>query len=129
MKHEVAATNRAEGRSPRGGGRGHTRNGRPDARPGSTHVLLRVLVAGAVLAQVYVCFAWAVAAYREYDERREEVARLERALRELREQNRRLAAEREALLRDDRVEQLARERLGLVKPGEKAYVVISGRKE
>lgn len=129
MKHEVAAMNRAEGRSPRGGGRGHTRGGRPDGRPDSTRALLRVLVAAAVLAQVYVCVAWAVAAYREYDERRDEVARLERALRELREQNRRLAAEREALLRDDRIEQLARERLGLVKPGEKAYIVISGRKE
>jgi cell division protein FtsL len=56
---------------------------------------------------------------------RDSVALAERQLEALQDENRRLEAEIAALETPEEVERLARERFGLVRPGETSYVVVT----
>jgi cell division protein FtsB len=74
-------------------------------------------------------YTWSTAALKEYRERKREVAQLQHQLATLKKENERLKKQRNALFTDEEIEKLARERFGLVKPGEKAYVVIMNDRE
>lgn len=61
---------------------------------------------------------------RELYKQFQEVKKLEKELASLRQQNEKLKEEVERLKTDAYIEQQARARLGLVKPGEQAYVIV-----
>jgi cell division protein FtsB len=65
-----------------------------------------------------------VVPYRQIVEQRRQVAAAEAALEALKEENTVLAAQRDALETPVEIERLAREKLGYVRPGEVAYVVL-----
>ena len=88
---------------------------------------IAIAAAGAVAAWLF--FALAAQYLRTYDLGRE-AARLERRKQELLIQNANLYAEIHRLRTDDRyVERLAREQLGMVKPGEIEFVIIPAPSE
>jgi cell division protein FtsB len=65
-----------------------------------------------------------IAPARMYFEQRAELARLERLSDELARENARLSARAEQLRDEEFLERLARQCLGMVKPGETAFVVV-----
>lgn len=65
-----------------------------------------------------------VVPYRQILEQRRQVATAAAQLDELKEENTVLAAQRDALQTPVEIERLAREKLGYVRPGEVAYVVL-----
>jgi cell division protein FtsB len=73
---------------------------------------------------VIVMLSMAAAPARQVWSVNSQIAREEQRLEALREENARLEARLERLEDPDYLEKLARERLGLVKPGEKSYVVV-----
>lgn len=66
---------------------------------------------------------------REIYRQARETRQLERQLGRLRSENEDLRTEVERLNTDAYIEQQARARLGLIKPGEKAYVIVPPRQE
>lgn len=84
----------------------------------------RVVLLVAAIAIVYFLFNGAMQAVRSY-QLGEEAQGLDRQLRELQERYRRLEALRDYLNSDEYIEAVAREQLGLVRPGEKSIVVIT----
>lgn len=74
-----------------------------------------------------VVAAWAVyPVYKLQYQHRQEVRTLEEELGSLKERNGELRQEVDELKTPEGVEQVARDTLGLVKPGEQAYVVTGG---
>lgn len=65
-----------------------------------------------------------IAPARMYFDQRAELARLERLSDELARENARLSARAEQLRDEEFLERLARQCLGMVKPGETAFVVV-----
>lgn len=65
-----------------------------------------------------------VVPYRQILEQRRQVATAAAQLDEIRDENAVLAAQRDALQTPVEIERLAREKLGYVRPGEIAYVVL-----
>jgi cell division protein FtsB len=86
-------------------------------RPGIALVTLLFLLLGAA-------FLTQVVPYRQILDSRRQVATAQERLADLQKQNAALQADAEALNTDEEVEKLAREKLGYVRPGETAYVVL-----
>lgn len=86
-------------------------------RPGIAITTLLILLMGAA-------FVTQVVPYNQIIESQRQVAEARADLAELKAQNERLQADVEALYTDSEVERLAREKLGYVRPGETAYVVL-----
>lgn len=86
-------------------------------RPGIAIVTLLILLTGAV-------FLTQVVPYRQIIESQRQVAEARAELDKLEADNAELAADVEALHTDSEIERLAREKLGYVRPGETAYVVL-----
>ncbi len=68
-------------------------------------------------------------AYKDWREQEILKKKLEAELREVRTENTKLREEIEKLHSPDYIEILAREKFGLVKPGEKSYIVITPKEE
>lgn len=81
----------------------------------------RLLVSGAVVVAAFILFFPA----RQLISQRDRIDSLEERRNALQAENRRLAAETSRLSDPAELEVLARDRLGLVKPGERAYFVES----
>lgn len=86
-------------------------------RPGIAIVTLLILLTGAVFLTQVVPYRQIVDSQRQVAEARAELASLEA-------ENAEMAADVEALQTDSEIERLAREKLGYVRPGETAYVVL-----
>jgi cell division protein FtsB len=86
-------------------------------RPGAAMATLLFLVLGAALLTQMVPYRQILDSQRQVSSARAQLAALE-------EDNELLAADVAALQTDAEVEKLAREKLGYVKPGETAYVVL-----
>lgn len=87
------------------------------SRPGAAIVTLLILLMGAAFVTQVVPYNQIVESQREVADARAELAELESA-------NERLQADVDALHTDSEIERLAREKLGYVRPGETAYVVL-----
>jgi cell division protein FtsL len=86
-------------------------------RPGVALVTLLFLLIGAA-------FLTQVVPYRQIIDSQRQVSDAQARLTQLEEENAELQADVEALNTDAEVEKLAREKLGYVRPGETAYVVL-----
>jgi len=86
-------------------------------RPGPTLAALLFLVLGAAFLTQLVPFRQMIESERQVEAAREELAALKG-------ENDLLQADAEALHTDAEIEKLAREKLGYVRPGETAYVVL-----
>jgi len=86
-------------------------------RPGMLIVTLLFLLVGAAFLTQLVPYQQILDSQRQVDAARAELAALE-------EENTRLQADVDALQTDAEIEKLAREKLGYVRPGERAYVVL-----
>ncbi|MCH7900896.1 MAG: septum formation initiator family protein [Acidobacteria bacterium] len=91
-------------------------------RPGAAVVTLLFLVTGAAFLTQVVPYRQILDSQRQVSSARAELAALE-------EDNEVLAADIAALQTDEEVEKLAREKLGYVRPGETAYVVLDPPEE
>jgi len=86
-------------------------------RPGAAAVTFLFLLMGAA-------FLTQVVPYRQIIETQRQVATARAELEALESENAELGADVAALQTDSEIERLAREKLGYVRPGEKAYVVL-----
>lgn len=86
-------------------------------RPGAAIGTLLILLMGAA-------FLTQVVPYNQIIESRQQVAEARTELAELEAENAELQADVAALHTDSEIERLAREKLGYVRPGETAYVVL-----
>ncbi len=86
-------------------------------RPGTAVATLLILLMGAVFLTQVVPYGQIVDSQRQVDSARSELAALEA-------ENTSLQADVAALQTDAEIEKLAREKLGYVRPGETAYVVL-----
>lgn len=91
-------------------------------RPGPALAALLFLLLGAA-------FLTQVVPYRQIIDSRHQVENARTELAALEEENARLEADAEALHTDAEIEKLAREKLGYVRPGETAYVVLDPPQE
>jgi cell division protein FtsB len=86
-------------------------------RPGPALAALLFLLLGAAFLTQLVPYRQIIDSSRQVEDAREQLAAL-------REENEMLQADAEALHTDGEIEKLAREKLGYVRPGETAYVVL-----
>lgn len=86
-------------------------------RPGAAIGTLLILLMGAA-------FITQVVPYNQIVESQRQVAAAKAELSQLESENAELQADVEALHTDSEIERLAREKLGYVRPGETAYVVL-----
>ncbi len=86
-------------------------------RPGMLIVTLLFLLIGAAFLTQLVPYQQILESQRQVEAARAELTALE-------EENARLEADVAALQTDAEIEKLAREKLGYVRPGERAYVVL-----
>lgn len=86
-------------------------------RPGVLIVTLLFLLVGAAFLTQLVPYQQILESQRQVETARSELTALE-------EENARLEADVAALQTDAEIEKLAREKLGYVRPGERAYVVL-----
>ena len=86
-------------------------------RPGVALVTLLFLLLGAA-------FITQVVPYRQIIDSQRQVTAAQERLATLEEENAELQADAAALNTDEEIEKLAREKLGYVRPGETAYVVL-----
>lgn len=86
-------------------------------RPGPALTALLFLLLGAAFLTQLVPYRQIIDSHRQVEEARAELGALE-------EENARLQADADALHTDAEIEKLAREKLGYVRPGEIAYVVL-----
>ena len=86
-------------------------------RPGAAVATLLILLMGAAFLTQVVPYGQIVDSQRQVGSARAELAALE-------SENATLQADVEALQTDAEIERLAREKLGYVRPGETAYVVL-----
>ncbi len=106
----------ATGRHPRGRGAPPAPPRRPRGGPAARATILCTLVIGVLVLSI--------APARLYFEQTAEVARLERQAAALERTNQALSARADELRDDAFLERLARQCLGMVKPGEVAFVVV-----
>jgi len=93
------------------------REGKPAKRRSPVRgALLAVICVGLLFAFVYPT--------RTFLDQRDQMNRAKQQLSLLEQQNAELAAESKKLSSDAEIERLARERYGLVKPGERAFVIV-----
>ncbi len=93
---------------------------RPNRPAAILQGLFPLVVAAGVLFVLVVVGGKAVQGY----EMRQEARAVERRIEELKRENRRMAQELEYYLSDEYIEKLAREELGLVRPGDVAVVIV-----
>ena len=86
-------------------------------RPGIAIITLLILLMGAAFLTQVVPYGQIIESGRQVDAARSQLARLEA-------ENAELQADIAALGTDAEIERLAREKLGYVRPGETAYVVL-----
>ncbi len=86
-------------------------------RPGAALVALLFLVVGAAFLTQVVPYRQIIDSHRQVDAARTQLSSLEA-------ENRLLQADVDALQTDAEIERLARDKLGYIKPGETAYVVL-----
>lgn len=86
-------------------------------RPGAAVATLLFLLLGAA-------FLTQLVPYRQILDSQRQVNSAQAELKTLQEENARLADDVAALQTDEEIEKLAREKLGYVRPGEKAFVVL-----
>lgn len=86
-------------------------------RPWTALATLLILIMGAAFLTQVVPYGQIIDSQRQVEEARAELAQLE-------SENSTLQADVEALQTDAEIERLAREKLGYVRPGETAYVVL-----
>jgi cell division protein FtsB len=86
-------------------------------RPGTAVFTLLILLMGAAFVTQVVPYGQIIESGRQVDAARAQLAQLE-------EENAELQADIEALGTNPEIERLAREKLGYVRPGETAYVVL-----
>jgi len=86
-------------------------------RPGVALVTLLFLLLGAA-------FLTQVVPYRQIIDSQRQVSSAQERLADLEAENQTLQADADALNTDEEIEKLAREKLGYVRPGETAYVVL-----
>lgn len=86
-------------------------------RPGPALLALLILLIGAAFLTQVVPYRQIIDSNRQVDETRAQLAALE-------QENAALQADVDALQTDAEIEKLAREKLGYVRPGETAYVVL-----
>jgi len=91
-------------------------------RPGPALAALLFLLLGAAFLTQLVPYRQIIDSSRQVEEARERLAALE-------EENEMLQADADALHTDAEIEKLAREKLGYVRPGETAYVVLDPPEE
>lgn len=91
-------------------------------RPGAALATLLFLVLGAAFLTQVVPYRQILDSQRQVNSARAQLAALE-------EDNEVLAADVAALQTDEEVEKLAREKLGYVRPGETAYIVLDPPEE
>jgi len=91
-------------------------------RPGAALATLLFLVMGAAFLTQVVPYRQILDSQRQVNSARAQLAALE-------EDNEVLAADVTALQTDEEVEKLAREKLGYVRPGETAYIVLDPPEE
>ncbi len=85
----------------------------------------RLVIVGSVIGLVLVGSLFAfVYPTRTYLDQRAEMRSAEERLSILRDENARLAREAERLQSDEAVERIAREQYGLLRPGERAFVIV-----
>lgn len=89
----------------------------PFRRPGPAIATLLILVTGSAFLTQVVPYRQILDSERQVDEARANLDRLT-------EENTRLQADVDALQTDPEIERLAREKLGYVRPGETAFVVV-----
>lgn len=77
-----------------------------------------------ILAVVAGLLATSIAPVRQIFRQRAEIARLQQTLENLKVENKNLSIETERLNTDAYIEQQARLRLGLMKPGEEPYMIV-----
>jgi cell division protein FtsB len=103
------------------------KKGRKSRREKTKFSFVRLLLFLIVTSAVTLLLAYP--AYSDWRKQKETYKRLQRELVELREQNQALRSEVELLEDPAYVEKMAREKLGLVKPGEKAWIVVEPEEE
>lgn len=86
-------------------------------------IVLRVAVAAVVLIGAMFVFVFPISAWLD---QRNEIQDAERRLELLRDQHRKLEQQRRTLASDEEVERLARDRYGMVRPGEQAWALVPG---
>jgi cell division protein FtsB len=91
-------------------------------RPGPALAALLFLLLGAAFLTQVVPYRQIIDSHRQVEEAKATLAALE-------DENETLQGDAEALLTDAEVEKLAREKLGYVRPGETAYVVLDPPEE
>jgi cell division protein FtsB len=86
-------------------------------------IVLRIAVAAVVLIGAMFVFVFPISAWLD---QRGEIQDAERRLEILREQHRKLEQQRRTLASDEEIERLARDRYGMVRPGEQAWALVPG---
>jgi cell division protein FtsB len=90
----------------------------------------KITIRGALLlAAALALIITAIAPAREMLRQREEIERLEKTLAGVQRSNKELKEETSRLNTDAYIEQQARERLGLIKPGEEPFLVVPPKQE
>lgn len=88
--------------------------------------LIRLLIFLAVTSFASLLLTYP--AYSDWQGQKETYERLQRELKELKEQNQALQSKVELLEAPAYIERIAREKLGLARPGEKAWIVVEPEK-
>lgn len=101
------------------------RAGRTNSRRVVKLVLLFILFVFTISSSV----SSVAKAYRVKQEQYKEMRFLEEELKRLKQRNAEQRKQIKNLYKDEYIEMFARERFGLIKPGEKAYIVILPQKE
>jgi len=92
------------------------RDGRVRRRPSMRFALLLVVLVGLLFAFVYPT--------RTFLDQRDQTNKARAQLEVLQSENARLARESKRLSTDSEIERIAREQYGLVKPGERSFVIL-----
>lgn len=93
-------------------------------RPPARRVLALLVSAGLAAVVVGATWKWGVLPVSSWVDQRDEIARLETELSEIRESNEALQSEIQLLGTDAEIERVARRDFGLVYPGEEAYAIL-----
>ncbi len=86
-------------------------------------LVVQLVIAGLVLVGALFVFVFPISAWLD---QRGQLSEAEHRLDVLREQNQRLAAQSAKLHSNEEIERLARDRYGMVRPGEQAWAIVPG---
>jgi cell division protein FtsL len=86
-------------------------------------IVLRIAIAAVVLVGALFVFVFPISAWID---QRGQISDAEHRLQILREQNRKLEQQRAKLASNEEIERIARDRYGMVRPGEQAWALVPG---